>query len=103
MKRLVAIIFVLGCAACASKKEEPAASEPRTSPVAAAPLHLAKPDEARVGLDLAAARSQIRTMREERGAYPERLSDLGVRLHFPDDLIYDPATGAVRSKSYPRL
>lgn len=82
----------------------PAAPAPRTAPVApGAPAQLSVPDEVRVRLDLDAARSAIRIHQQEHGSNPPSLDSLGLKLHFPADLSYEPASGQVTSGTYPRL
>lgn len=76
---------------------------PRTKPVdPSAPMHLAKPDEARVLLDLAAVRAAVgeyRQLNSEKN--PPDLATLSLKLSFPADLVYDPKSGIVKSRTYP--
>jgi len=37
------------------------------------------------------------------GAFPASLEELKLNLYYPDDLVYDPKTGKVHSKTYPNL
>jgi hypothetical protein len=91
--------LLLGCPE--SKKAE--APVERAQPSAPeSPLHMSKPDEVRVQLDLSAARSAIQQKIQIEGAAPPTIDGLGLRLHYPSDLIYDPAAGTVRSRTYPQ-
>ena len=35
--------------------------------------------------------------------YPDKISDLKLRLYHPEDIDYDPKTGRVRSKTFPEM
>jgi hypothetical protein len=97
MRRFIWCALWLSCAKPAAE------APPRAQPVTPdTPLHLAKPDEAKVQLDLAAARSAIAQKQQIEGATPPDLSSLGVKLYFPADLNYDPTTGRVSSRTYPQ-
>lgn len=37
------------------------------------------------------------------GAFPASLDELKLDLYYPEDLVYDPKTGKVHSKTYPNL
>jgi hypothetical protein len=95
---LVAAALVLGCPA---KQSEPPPSAGPVSPNA--PMDLEKPDQSRVALDLANVRAAIRVREQVEGAKPKSIAELGLTLSFEADLEYDPATGTVRSKTYPQL
>lgn len=66
------------------------------------PLNLARPDEARVRVELYETREVVRMHRMEHGAPPPSLDALGLHLKFRSDLTYDPKTGVVKSRSYPQ-
>jgi hypothetical protein len=68
-----------------------------------APLELSKPDETRVKLDLVAIRAEVSRRKESGSPPPASVAELGIRLHFPADIDYDPRTGEVHSKTYPRF
>ncbi len=103
MKLAVMLAMVAALAGCPSQKSTPEA-KPRTTPIAAgSPLDTDKPDRARVELDLAVARSAILQHRQIEGSNPKSLDETGVQLHFPDDIVYDAATGTVKSRTYPML
>ncbi len=98
MRRFVWCVLWLSCAKPAAE------APPRQQPVSPdTPLHLSKPDEAKVQLDLAAARTAIAQKQQIEGAAPPDLSSLGVKLYFPADLDYDPKTGRVSSRTYPQF
>jgi hypothetical protein len=106
---VLASFSALGCpgkkaAEKAAATPQPAQNAP-SAPIAphapGTPLELNRPDEARVRLDLTAARDAIRKQHEINGTYPASLSELDIKLSFPDDLTYDVRTGEVRSRSYP--
>lgn len=99
MRHLVWCVVL--CWSCSKPAAE--SPPPRNEPVAPdAPLHLAKPDEAKVQLDLAAARAAIAQKQQLEGRAPGSLAELGVKLYFPGDLNYDPTTGKVSSRTYPQ-
>jgi hypothetical protein len=100
MRRLV-VVLCFAIFAC-SKPKETAPVEAKAPVQPGTPMHLDKPDEARVALDLAAARAAIQQKTQVDGAAPKSIADFGVRLNFPNDLIYDPATGEVKSRTYPQ-
>lgn len=59
-------------------------------------------DRAKVQLDLAIMRAAVKAWKAERGVYPQYFQTVMVDgLNYPADLAYDPATGAVTSRTYP--
>lgn len=105
MRLAFAAVLVALAAACSERKppEEPA---PRERPLAAdgtsARAYTSAPDRARIQLDLAAVRAALQVYRGEHGAWPGSLADLRLEgIGYPKDLSYDPATGTVRSETYP--
>ncbi len=85
---------------------EPAA--PRDRPLAqdgtTARASTSAPDRVRIQLDLANARAAVQAYRGEHGAWPAALAALRLEaVNYPKDLQYDPATGTVRSETYPSL
>lgn len=97
------VLFLgLVCVACSSKGEPKAEVSDRTVPVGSAPMNLDKPDEARVQLDLAQVRGAVQQSKQLNGAAPKSISEMGLKLFYESDLEYDPTSGLVRSKTYPR-
>jgi len=93
------LLFVVACA-----REAPPIPDARTEPIApGAPLNLDKVDRAKVAIDVATARGAVKLHHAEHGRYPASLAELRPVLYFPKDLIYDAATGEVRSKTHPDL
>ncbi len=87
---------LLGCKA----KSKPAASGGPIDP--AAPMQVDKPDRMRIQLDLANLRAALQKHKAlEGGSYPGSLSALGVKVSFPDDIVYDASAGTVKSRAYP--
>lgn len=65
---------------------------------------MAGPEKAKVTVDLSKIRPALEVYRiEHEGKYPLRLKDLKLELHYPDEYVYDPRTGKVKSKNYPLL
>jgi hypothetical protein len=65
---------------------------------------VAMPDAARVRLDLSTVRSALKAAKGIEGTWPASLGELQLYgLGYPEDLVYDPATGTVRSQAYPGL
>ncbi|MFO0724017.1 MAG: hypothetical protein U1E65_09560 [Myxococcota bacterium] len=79
----------------------PAARDAPIDPLA--PMLTAKPDEARVRLDLAAVRAAIAARQQLEGKFPENIVAMGLKLNFPADLAYDPSAGTVKSRTYPQF
>jgi len=101
MRHLASVILVLSIAACERgvPRDPPA---PRTSPVSpGAPQNLAVPDEVRVKLDISAARTAIQLYQQQAGSWPPSLAALNLKLHYPNDMKYDAATGQLSSLTYP--
>jgi len=104
MRRLLAVALL---AAACSRGAPPAEPEPpRQHPLAqdgsTVRAVTSTPDRAKIQLDLAAARGAIQLYKGEHGAFPPSLGDLKLEgINYPADLTYDPATGAVRSQTYP--
>ena len=97
---------LLALAAACSERTPPEPAAPRDHPLAqdgtVARAYTSAPDRARVQVDLATVRAAVQAWRGEHGGLPGSLSELELQgLSFPDDLSYDPATGTVRSETYP--
>lgn len=106
MRFLAAALVLAAAVACSEKKTDSAAPPPRDRPLAqdgtVARAYTSAPDRARVQLDLAAARAAVSAWRGEHGSWPASLAELRLEgLGYPDDLRYDPASGTVRSETYP--
>jgi hypothetical protein len=107
MRSLVATLFLAAIVACSDRGAPAPAPAPRDRPLAldgsVARAVTSTPDRARVELDLAAARGAVRAYHAEHAAWPRALADLSLEgtLNYPADLAYDPATGAVTSRTYP--
>lgn len=107
-ERVLSAALVLSLAVACSKAPPPP-PPPEATPTGRrsqpidfnAPLNTSLPDQARVKLDLAAARAAIAAKRQVEGKLPDSLDELGLKLNYPADLSYDSATGAVKSSSYP--
>lgn len=101
-----ALAVLLLAAACSDPKPEPR-PPPREHPLAqdgtTARAVTSLPDRARVQVDLSAVRAALQVYRAEHQAWPRSIDDLSLegRLSYPADLAYDPATGAVTSRTYP--
>ncbi|HEX9241369.1 MAG TPA: hypothetical protein VF875_02900 [Anaeromyxobacter sp.] len=103
MRRLL-VLAVLAAACSRTPPAEPEA--PRTHPLAqdgsTARAVTSAPDRAKIQLDLAAARGAVQIYKGEHGTFPPSLAALRLDgVSYPADLAYDPATGAVRSDTYP--
>jgi hypothetical protein len=84
-------------AAPAAPREHPLAQDGTT-----ARAYTSAPDRAKIQLDLANARAAIQAYRGEHGALPPDLGALRLEgVNYPKDLQYDPASGTVRSETYP--
>lgn len=105
MRPLAAALVLASAVACSERKPaEP--PPPRDRPLAqdgtVTRAYTSAPDRARSQLDLAAARTAVQAWRGEHGRWPSSLAELRLEgLSYPDDLRYDPATGTVRSETYP--
>lgn len=99
--------LALGVTGCKRKIEEPPKEPPkdRTMPVKpGAAMHLDKPDQVRVQLDLVQARSSIQIYQQTHGGKsPPNLAETGVHFHFPKDIVYDANSGTIKSKTYPDM
>jgi hypothetical protein len=98
-------VLLLGVA-CSDRAAPEASAAARDRPLAPdgtlARQVTSTPDRARVQLDLAAVRAALQAYHGEHGAWPRSLSELEVaQLAYPADLAYDPANGAVTSRTYP--
>lgn len=108
-QRVLSGALALGLGLLACSKPAPPPPPPEASPAGRrfqpidlnAPLNTSLPDQARVKLDLAAARAAVAAKRQVEGKLPDSLDELGLKLNYPADLSYDASTGAVKSSSYP--
>lgn len=104
--RLLLAVAVLSAALACSEKAPAEPAGPREHPLAqdgtVVRATTSTPDRVRVQLDLAAARGAIQVYRGEHQAWPADLAALRLEgISYPKDLAYDPATGTVRSLTYP--
>ena len=61
-------------------------------------------ERAKVTVDLSKIRLALELYRiQHDGKYPPSLKNLELDLHYPGEYTYDPKTGKVKSKQYPRL
>ncbi len=108
MNRVLVFALLALAAGCADRGSppEPPASGAREHPLAqdgtAARAITSTPDRVKVQLDLSTVRGALQLYRGEHNAWPRSLADLALTgLNYPGDLSYDPATGTVRSQTYP--
>ncbi len=101
--RLCAGLLALGLGPLGCKREAAPTKPTTREPIdPAAPMQLANPDRARVQLELANLRAALSKHKAlEGGEYPSSLSALGIKLSFPDDIVYDSSSGTVKSRAYP--
>lgn len=60
-------------------------------------------DRSRVLSDLTLVTGALNTYHAQNEKYPETLDELNLKLYHPEDLEYDPKTGQVHSKTFPKL
>ena len=61
-------------------------------------------DRSKALSDLTLLTASLQSYHLQHGKYPASLKELDLKaVHHPEDLDYDPETGALRSKSYPEL
>lgn len=94
-------LFILLFFGCSKGKE--AASETKQIVKGYAKSVLNAPSKAKIVSDLSALRQAIQAYRVEHSAFPASLSDLSVKLYYPNEYNYNPNTGEVKSKKYPNL
>ena len=100
----IALVACIAGACSRGGEANPAPVAARTTPLGPdTPLNLARPDEARVKLDLSASREALRLYQQVNGKFPEGLQELDLRLNYPGDLDYSAPSGAVRSRTYPQF
>lgn len=97
MKRFWLVLLVLGLTACK------AAEEAHDTIKDGAINTVKAPDRARAVGDLTIAFGAIQTYYTQNNKYPATLEELKLNLYNPADLVYDPKTGKVHSKSFPNL
>ncbi len=81
----------------AEKRERPLADDGTTA------RHITMlPDKVKVQSDLAFVRGAIRIYKGEKDAWPASLEELSLSgINYPQDLTYAPASGEVKSLTYP--
>lgn len=62
-----------------------------------------KIDRSNVLSDLTSATAELQSYYLQYNKYPDKLTDLKIKLYHPNDLVYDAKKGQVRSKSFPDL
>lgn len=60
-------------------------------------------DKSKVLSDLTQVTGELQTYHMQHEKYPDSLDELKLKLYHPEDLDYDPKTGQVHSKTYPKL
>jgi hypothetical protein len=99
---LAAAVLVAACSRTPPAEEAPPRDRPLAQDGSVARAVTSTPDRAKIQLDLAAARGAIQIYKGEHGSFPPSLGALQLgALNYPADLAYDPATGTVRSETYP--
>jgi hypothetical protein len=99
----VLLVLASGCADRTPEPPAPARDRPLALDGSAARAITSTPDRVRVQVDLSTLRAALQAYRAEHSAWPRSLDELSLegRLNYPADLEYDPASGAVRSRTYP--
>jgi hypothetical protein len=97
-----ALLLALACSDRITAEPAPVREKPLAQDGTATRAYTSTPDRAKVQLDLAAVRAALQMHKVDRGAWPASVADLGVDgLHYPKDLVYDAASGTVKSETYP--
>jgi len=94
---LFTLMLALSLASCKPAEEANETIKEGTKTV------VTQPDRARVLSDVAIIRQTIEAYHATNNSYPQDLKSLNLALNFPDDFIYDPATGKVQNKTFPNL
>jgi hypothetical protein len=95
---IISVLVSFGC-----KKVKDATIETKTVTKEYTKGVAAVPGKARTVAALAEIRHAINMYRVEKGKYPERLSDLPLKVTNPEHFEYNPKTGKIKSKYYPKL
>ncbi len=98
---IILALFALLFSGCSKGKE--ATSETKQIVKGYAKSVLNAPSKAKIVSDLSALRQAIQTYRVEHSAFPASLSNLSVKLYYPNEYNYNANTGEVKSKKYPNL
>jgi len=97
----LAIIFVLVTLGC--KKAKDAVIETKTITKEYAKGLTRAPGKTRAVTELASLRQAINMYKVENGKFPESLSDLSIKIENIKEYEYNPETGKVNSRHYPKL
>ena len=60
-------------------------------------------DRSKALSDLTQVTGVLHSYYAEHQSYPSSIKELKLNLYYPNDLDYEPATGKIRSKTYPDL
>ena len=94
----ISVLISLGC-----KKVKDATIETKTVTKEYAKGVAAVPGKARTVAALAEIRHAINMYNVENQKYPEKLSDLPLKVMKPENYEYNSETGKIKSKYYPKL
>lgn len=97
MKRILILLLLTVLGACKP------AEEARDITSEAARTAVGQIDRSKVLSDLTSITAAMGGYYLQNNAYPAKLEDLKLKLYHPEDIIYDPKTGKVRSKTFPDL
>jgi len=61
------------------------------------------PKKTEIITEIATVRKELEIYKIDNGKYPESLSELQIKIKYPDEYKYDKETGNVKSKNYPNL
>ncbi len=104
MKRfliLLSFIFVLLNFGC--KKAKDAVIETKTITKEYTKGLAKLPSKTKTVTDLASLREAIKMYKVKNEKFPEKLSDLPLKVMKPEDYEYNPETGQIKSKHYPKM
>jgi len=97
----LSIIFILVTLGC--KKTKDSVIETKTITKEYTKGIAKVPSKTRVLTELASLRQAIKMYEVENEKYPERLSDLSVKIKDANDYDYNSQTGKVKSRYYPKM
>ena len=61
------------------------------------------PKKTEIITEIATVRKGLKIYKIDKGKYPESLSELKIKIKYPDEYKYNKETGKVKSKNYPNL
>ncbi len=101
MKLLIFILIIIFLSGCSEGKEAVREADKIVKDYSKGLIEAPKKTE--IITEIAAVRKELEIYKIDKGKYPKSLTELQIKIKYPDEYQYDKETGKVKSKNYPNL